>query len=98
MDGTIDFSYHGKTFQAYKIYRSVIESNKDLLIVLHGGPGLVRDYLDVHSELTAKYDIPVILYDQLGNGKSTHLKEKETESWTVDLFIEELENLPGEAF
>jgi len=94
MDGTIDFSYHGETFQTYyKLYGSVVENKKDPLIVLHGGPGLVHDYLDVHSELTAKYDIPVILYDQLGNGKSTHLKEKEAEFWTVDLFIEELENL-----
>jgi len=43
--------------------------------------------------LVANYDIPVILYDQLGNGQSTHLKEKAPEFWTIDLFIQELENL-----
>jgi len=93
-EGKIDFPRQGETFQTYyKLYGSVAKSKQAPLIVLHGGPGLTRNYLDVHSTLTAEYDIPVILYDQLGNGQSTHLKEKAPEFWTVDLFIEELENL-----
>jgi len=93
-DGKINFSYGGETFQTYyKLHGSIVDCTKDPLIVLHGGPGLVHNYLDVHSNLAATHDIPVILYDQLGNGQSTHLREKAQEFWTVDLFIAELENL-----
>jgi len=93
-EGKIDFPRQGETFQTYyKLYGSIAESKQAPLIVLHGGPGLTHDYLDIHSALTAEYDIPVILYDQLGNGRSTHLKEKAPEFWTIDLFIEELENI-----
>ena len=36
---------------------------------------------------------PVIFYDQIGNGRSTHLPDKSKSFWTVDLFIDELVNL-----
>ncbi|MDP1293891.1 alpha/beta fold hydrolase, partial [Klebsiella variicola] len=35
----------------------------------------------------------VINYDQLGNGRSTHLPDKDPSFWTVGLFLEELNNL-----
>lgn len=93
-DGKIDFIYGGETFQTYyKLFGDISNKSKIPVIVLHGGPGLVHNYLVAHSDLTVKHDIPVILYDQLGNGKSTHLKEKAPEFWTVDLFIAELENV-----
>ena len=34
-----------------------------------------------------------MLYDQLGNGKSTHYPERGADFWTVDLFVRELANL-----
>ena len=65
------------------------------LITLHGGPGAGHDYFLPFEDLAKKYNIPVILYDQLGCGKSTHLREKvnDTSFWTIDLFIDELDNL-----
>jgi L-proline amide hydrolase len=36
---------------------------------------------------------PVIHYDQLGNGRSTHLPDKGPDFWTPRLFLDELENL-----
>jgi L-proline amide hydrolase len=36
---------------------------------------------------------PVIHYDQLGNGRSTRLRDKGVEFWTVQLFLDELQNL-----
>jgi L-proline amide hydrolase len=36
---------------------------------------------------------PVIHYDQLGAGQSTHLPDKGADFWTVDLFLDELDNL-----
>jgi proline-specific peptidase len=43
----------------------------------------------------SKYDTPVVYYDQLGNGKSTHLRQKRGDEafWTPELFVAELDNL-----
>ena len=35
----------------------------------------------------------VIHYDQIGNGRSTHLPDRGADFWTVDLFLDELDNL-----
>ncbi|MCJ1386468.1 hypothetical protein MMC17_009594 [Xylographa soralifera] len=65
------------------------------LVVLHGGPGAGHDYLLPLADLVTKYSTPVIFYDQIGNGRSTHLPEtKGDESfWREALFIRELDNL-----
>lgn len=62
------------------------------LIVLHGGPGCTHDYVDSLKHLAGPRRA-VIHYDQLGNGKSTHLPDKEPGFWNVSLFIDELNNL-----
>ncbi|KAK0625000.1 Alpha/Beta hydrolase protein [Bombardia bombarda] len=64
------------------------------LIILHGGPGACHDYLLPLSDLAAPH-CPIIFYDQLGNGLSTHLPSKfgDESFWTVSLFIHELDNL-----
>ena len=47
------------------------------------------------SLLSVDYDVPVIIYDQLGCGQSTHLRDTkgDTTFWTIDLFVAELQNL-----
>jgi proline-specific peptidase len=93
-DGKIDFKYDGETFQTYyKLFGDLTNGTRTPLVFLHGGPGLVHDYLVPFSQLADKYNVPVIIYDQLGNGLSTHLKLKPSTFWTVDLFIDELYNL-----
>ena len=62
------------------------------LVVLHGGPGCTHDYVDSFKGLAAA-DRAVIHYDQIGNGRSTHLREAPADFWTVDLFLAELDNL-----
>jgi L-proline amide hydrolase len=62
------------------------------LVVLHGGPGATHDYLTPIAELS-KSGRPVVLYDQIGNGNSTHYPERGADFWTVDLFVRELANL-----
>jgi L-proline amide hydrolase len=69
-----------------------IGQGKTPLIVLHGGPGASHDYVD-RVKLIANQGRAVIHYDQLGCGKSTHLKDKGVDFWTVQLFLDELENL-----
>lgn len=53
------------------------------------------NYLHNLKALSTNYGIPVVLYDQVGCGKSTHLREKrlDTSFWTVELFIAELDSL-----
>jgi len=75
----------------YKI-TGTLESGKPPLIVAHGGPGCTHDYVDSLRHL-AETGRAVIHYDQLGNGRSTHLQDKGADFWTVNLFIDELNNL-----
>ena len=62
------------------------------LVVVHGGPGSTHDYLRNLSALAAD-GWPVVHYDQLGNGGSTHLPSKPAGFWTPELFLDELDNL-----
>jgi L-proline amide hydrolase len=62
------------------------------LVVLHGGPGATHDYLLPLTELS-RGGRAVVLYDQIGNGRSTHYPERGADFWTVDLFVRELANL-----
>jgi L-proline amide hydrolase len=64
------------------------------LVTLHGGPGATHDYLLSLTDL-ADSGRPVVFYDQTGNGKSTHFRDRGAEYYTVDLFVRELANLTG---
>ncbi len=65
---------------------------KPPLVTLHGGPGAAHNYILTFADLAAT-GRAVIHYDQLGVGNSTHLRDKGTDFWTVDLFLAELDNL-----
>ena len=69
-----------------------LDSGAVPLVVLHGGPGCTHDYLLRLSAL-ARDGRPVIHYDQIGNGRSTHLPDADPSYWTVELFVAELDNL-----
>ncbi|KAH0586862.1 hypothetical protein H2248_005705 [Termitomyces sp. 'cryptogamus'] len=99
-EATLEFQFYEKDGQLsqcctyYKVFGDLKVGTP--LIVLHGGPGLCHDYLVRFSDLATKSGIPVILYDQLGNGRSTHLKkmpEDFSRDELIDLFIIELVNL-----
>jgi L-proline amide hydrolase len=62
------------------------------LVVVHGGPGFTHDYVLSLANIAAT-GRPVIHYDQLGCGHSTHLRDVPSDFWTVALFLEELDNL-----
>ena len=62
------------------------------LVVLHGGPGCTHDYVDSLKGIAAT-GRAVVHYDQLGNGRSTHLRDKGADFWTVELFLDELASL-----
>jgi L-proline amide hydrolase len=87
-EGTVDFR-GWKTW--YRITGDV-RSGRTPLVTAHGGPGGTHDYLLTIADI-ARSGRPVIHYDQVGNGRSTHLRDKGADFWTVDLFLDELDNL-----
>jgi proline-specific peptidase len=91
--GLIDFYYKGETYRTwYKIFGD-LKSGKRPLVVLHGGPGISHEYVLPHAELFDTYGIPVVFYDQVGIGRSTHLRSKGPEFWTIEFFMDELNNV-----
>ncbi|KAI0787534.1 Alpha/Beta hydrolase protein [Fomes fomentarius] len=95
MEGEIDLSVPGistpcKTW--YKVIGDLETSSRRPLVTLHGGPGAISDYLLPLTDLADVHGIPIIFYDQLGNGRSTHLREKndDTAFWTEELFMDQL--------
>lgn len=70
-------------------YRVAGAGGKTPLVLLHGGPGAPSYYLK--PLLALADDRPVIIYDQLGAGKSDHVTD--TTLFTVARFVRELETL-----
>ncbi|KAF4618000.1 hypothetical protein G7Y89_g15005 [Cudoniella acicularis] len=97
IEGTVPFSVPAANKPCYTWYKIFGDLNSGVtpLILLHGGPGCTSDYLICFQEFNAKYNIPVILYDQIGNGRSTHLPEKldDEEFWVESLFHDQLRSL-----
>jgi len=79
----------------YRVTGSIAESKLPPLIILHGGPGFTHDILLRLADITALTGRPVIHYDQIGNGNSTHFRDRKGDSdfWTIGLFTEELHKL-----
>jgi proline iminopeptidase len=62
----------------------------ETLVGLHGGPGATHDYLLRLTELAGDR-LQVLLYDQLGSGKSD--RPDDDSLWNVPRFVEELEQV-----
>ncbi|KAJ7136108.1 proline-specific peptidase [Mycena epipterygia] len=91
--GTMDFIVGDEAFQtAFKVFGN-LKSGRRPLIALHGGPGVPHQYMLPIADLAASRGIPIIFYDQVGCGLSTHLLDKPADFWTVELFIAELDNV-----
>ena len=78
---------HGKTW--YRVIGD-LKSKQTPVVVLHGGPGAPHNYVLPMARLINATGRPVIVYDQIGCGKSSLLKNKPASFWTVELFEEEL--------
>ncbi|KAI0107270.1 proline-specific peptidase [Nemania sp. FL0031] len=79
----------------FKVLGSLDGQSGPALIGLHGGPGAGHKYLSPLYDLHDQGGIPIVLYDQVGCGRSTHFRDKlgDDSFWTFDLFIKELDNL-----
>jgi L-proline amide hydrolase len=82
-------------FGAYQTWYRItgdVTTSRPAVVLVHGGPGSTHDYLLSIAAL-AQQGWPVVHYDQLGNGGSTHLPRNGADFWTVELFLAELDNL-----
>jgi L-proline amide hydrolase len=86
--GTVDF----RAWQTWYRVTGRLGAGREPLVVLHGGPGAAHQYTLRIARL-AEQGRPVVHYDQLGNGGSTHLPGAGADFWTVQLFLDELDNL-----
>ncbi|KAI1141453.1 proline-specific peptidase [Hypoxylon sp. FL0543] len=96
MEGSVEFEVSGLAEPChtwYKIIGDLENSPGAPLVIIHGGPGACHEYLLPLTDLSPS--IPLIFYDQIGNGRSTHLPDKAGDEafWSVDLFKRELNNL-----
>jgi proline-specific peptidase len=98
-DGTVLFKIPstGDLCETYYVLWGTLTSPRPPLICLHGGPGIIHDYLLPLSLLSTSTHppIPVLMYDQIGCGKSTRFPTRKGDSsfFTPALFMAELDNL-----
>ncbi|MET8948459.1 proline iminopeptidase-family hydrolase [Streptomyces sp. NPDC004542] len=86
--GTAPFGEHETWYRV----TGDLRSGRPPLVLVHGGPGSTHDYL-LNLTALAEDGWPVVHYDQLGNGGSTHLPGHGAEFWTPEVFLDELDNL-----
>ncbi len=73
----------------FEVVTYSVGSGENVLFLLNGGPGLPCDYLrEPHAQLSEK-GFRVVIYDQLGCGKSD--KPKDPSLWTIARYVEEVE-------
>lgn len=99
-DGLAPFDWPAARKPLHTWYRVFgdLSSSVTPLVCIHGGPGFCHNYLLNHRMLTDTYSIPVIFYDQIGSGLSTHLPETAfftdfPHFWTMEIFHEQLRQL-----
>lgn len=80
------------SFETWYRVLGELSTKRPPLVVVHGGPGLTHDYVEEFAEL-ADGERAVVLYDQIGNGRSTHLPGKGREFWAVSRFADEIADL-----
>ncbi|KAK9784323.1 putative AB hydrolase-1 domain-containing protein [Seiridium cardinale] len=98
LQGHIPFRIPDKSDVSASTYYKVfghLSSGVPPVVALHGGPGGGHEYLLSFAELWPRYGIPVVFYDQIGCGASTHLPQLagDTGFWQESLFVAELNNL-----
>lgn len=71
----------------YRVTGGGAENERVPLLALHGGPGIPHDYIENLADL-ASDTRRVILYDQLGCGRSD--QPDDPSLWRVDRFVKEL--------
>lgn len=64
-------------------------SGDEVVLCLHGGPGCTCDYVRDSHYVLAQHGYRVVVFDQLGSGRSDKPKDKSL--WEIPRFVEEVE-------
>ena len=70
-----------------------LHSGKTPLIALHGGPGFLGKSSLTIAQYAQKSGRPAVIYDQIGCGSSSSLKDKPADFWQVEIFVTEFHQL-----
>ncbi len=91
--GTVDYKVGSETFQTWYKVVGDLNSGKRPVVILHGGPGVSYHYMLPHIELNTTHDLPIVFYDQISISASSHLRDRSAKFFTLELFMDELNNL-----
>lgn len=82
-------------FGQYQTYCRIVgaKTDKAPLVLLHGGPGSTHNYFEVLDQVAEMSGREVIMYDQLGCGKSSIPDDQAEVAYTAQNWVKELENL-----
>lgn len=81
-------------FYEYKTYYRItgdLNSDQTPLLLLHGGPGSTHNYFEIFDQLSKETGRPVVMYDQLGCGKSD--MPTDSSLYTAETWVDELQEL-----
>lgn len=81
-------------FQGYQTYYRIVgelDNGQTPLLLLHGGPGSTHNYFEAFDELTATTGRPIVMYDQLGCGRSD--MPDAPQLWRASTWVAELQAL-----
>ena len=73
----------------FQYFLHIQNPSKDVMIMLHGGPGLANSYLAYYQEPYLDF-CNVVYYDQRGAGKTQLKNEIRPEGLSVDVLLEDL--------
>ena len=79
-------------FKGYRTYYRITNPNgsKTPIIFCHGGPGSTHNFFEIFDEFAYDDDRPVVLYDQLGCGKSYVKEGLNDDLWNKETWVSEL--------
>jgi proline iminopeptidase len=79
----------------HKVWTKRIGNNPDMkVLLLHGGPALTHEYMECFESFFPQAGIEFYHYDQLGSHYSD--KPENDSLWTIDRFVEEVEEVRQE--
>lgn len=88
LEGYASFGVH----QTWYRVTGDLHSGLTPLVILHGGPGCTHDTLDAFRDVAAS-GRAIVQFDHLGSGLSTRLDGKPPSFWSLELYLEQLDNL-----
>ncbi|MEZ5002891.1 MAG: proline iminopeptidase-family hydrolase [Chitinophagales bacterium] len=77
--------------EGYKVWTKRFGNSPMKVVLLHGGPGLTHEYMECFESFFPQANIEFYHYDQLGSYYSD--QPEDDRLWTMDRFVEELEQL-----